>query len=67
MTVGWQVGGYTGEALVCRMIAEAEDHSVIGLRDVALPPGSGASRSGTTTVLTTRTAVTGLISSCRHA
>ena len=67
VTVGWQVGGDVSEALTCRLIAEAEDHSVVGVKDVAVPPGTGASRGGTTTVLVTRTAVTGLISSCRHA
>jgi hypothetical protein len=63
VTVTWSVTG-SSRRLACTVEADAEDHSTVGLVVVTVPPGGG---TGTTTVRTVRTAVTGLISACRAA
>jgi hypothetical protein len=63
VTVTWSVAG-SSRRLACTVEADAEDHSTVGLVVVTVPPGGG---TGTTTVRTVRTAVTGLISACRPA
>lgn len=63
VTVTWSVTG-SSRRLACTVEADADDRSIVGLVVVAVPPGGG---TGTTTVRTVRTAVTGLISACRPA
>ncbi len=67
VTVGWTVSGEAGTPLVCAIEAQASDDTVVGLVEVRVPVTGNPARSGTTTVLTTRTADTGLIQSCRRA
>lgn len=63
VTVTWSVAG-SSRPLACTIEADAADHSTVGLVVVMVPPGGG---TGTTTVRTVRSAVTGLISACRPA
>jgi Domain of unknown function (DUF4307) len=67
VTVGWVVTGEAGDALVCAIEAQDADGSVLGLVEVRVPVTGNPARSGTTRVLTTRKADTGLIQSCRRA
>jgi hypothetical protein len=67
VTIGWIVTGDSGVPLVCAIEAQDPDGSVLGLVEVRVPVTGNPSRSGTTTVLTTRRADTGLIHSCRRA
>lgn len=66
VSVGWQVSG-DAEVLDCVIQAQGADHGVVGVTTVRLRPTGDAIRSGTTVVRVVRPAVTGLISSCRHA
>ncbi len=63
VSVTWSVTG-SSKRLACTVEADAQDHSVVGLVVVEVPPGGG---TGTTTVRTVREAVTGLVSACRPA
>ena len=63
VSVTWSVTG-SSKRLACTVEADAQDHSVVGLVVVSVPPGGG---TGTTTVRTVREAVTGLVSACRPA
>jgi hypothetical protein len=67
VTVGWTVSGAAGTPLVCAIEAQATDDTVVGLVEVRVPVTGSPARSGTTTVITTRKADTGLIQSCRRA
>jgi hypothetical protein len=66
-TVGWLVTGEASDPLVCAIEAQDSDGSVLGLVEVRVPVTGAPARSGTTTVLTTRKADTGLIQTCRRA
>ncbi|MDQ1531567.1 MAG: hypothetical protein QOE37_1672 [Microbacteriaceae bacterium] len=67
VTVGWVVSGDAGHRLVCTIEAQDGTQEVLGLKEVVVPVTGAPDRSGTTTVLTTREATTGLIRSCRRA
>ncbi len=67
VTIGWEVTGEASVPLVCAIEAQDADGSVLGLVEVRVPVTGAPARSGTTTVLTTRRAETGLIQSCRRA
>jgi uncharacterized protein DUF4307 len=66
-SVGWLVTGEASDPLVCAIEAQDADGSVLGLVEVRVPVTGSPARSGTTRVLTTRKADTGLIQSCRRA
>ena len=65
--VGWLVTGEAGDPLVCAIEAQDPSGAVLGLVEVRVPVTGNPARSGTTRVLTTRKADTGLIQSCRRA
>lgn len=67
VTIGWEVTGEASVPLVCAIEAQDANGSVLGLVEVRVPVTGAPARSGTTTVLTTRRADTGLIQSCRRA
>jgi hypothetical protein len=67
VTIGWVVTGEADVPLVCAIEAQAQDGSVLGLVEVRVPVTGAPARAGTTTVLTTRRADTGLIQTCRRA
>ncbi|HET6825111.1 MAG TPA: DUF4307 domain-containing protein [Amnibacterium sp.] len=67
VTIGWEVTGEASVPLVCAIEAQDANGSVLGLVEVRVPVTGDPARSGTTTVLTTRRADTGLIQSCRRA
>lgn len=67
VTVGWLVAGEAHDPLVCAIEAQDDDGSVLGLVEVRVPVTGAPARSGTTQVITTRKADTGLIQSCRRA
>lgn len=67
VTVGWLVTGEADHPLVCAIEAQDPSGSVLGLVEVRVPVTGAPNRSGTTRVLTTRKADTGLIQSCRRA
>jgi hypothetical protein len=67
VTIGWEVTGEAGDPLVCAIEAQDQDGVVLVLVEVRVPVTGQPARSGTTTVLTTRRADTGLIQSCRRA
>jgi hypothetical protein len=66
-TVGWLVTGEASDPLICAIEAQDPNGSVLGLVEVRVPVTGNPARSGTTRVLTTRRADTGLIQSCRRA
>jgi len=67
VTIGWEVTGEASFPLVCAIEAQDANGSVLGLVEVRVPVTGEPARAGTTTVLTTRRADTGLIQSCRRA
>jgi hypothetical protein len=67
VTIGWEVTGEASVPLICAIEAQDANGTVLGLVEVRVPVTGAPARSGTTTVLTTRRADTGLIHSCRRA
>ncbi|MGN6743652.1 MAG: DUF4307 domain-containing protein [Amnibacterium sp.] len=67
VTVGWLVTGEAQVPLVCAIEAQTDDGTVLGLVEVRVPVTGSPARSGTTRVITTRKADTGLIQTCRRA
>lgn len=52
-------------AVECTVFAQAEDHSVVGERTVAVPPGSKENTRVSTVITTERRAVNGALRGCR--
>ncbi len=53
-----------GEAVRCEVYAQAEDHSIVGSREVRLPAGRTGTTVVTTTVTTERPPVNGVLRGC---
>ncbi|MGI8612338.1 MAG: DUF4307 domain-containing protein [Nocardioidaceae bacterium] len=56
-----------GDAVTCEVYAQADDHSTVGERTIAIAAGDPGSMTVTTTIVTQRPAVNGVLRSCSVA
>lgn len=54
-------------AVECTVFAQAQDHSIVGERTIAIPPGTTENTRVKTVITTERRAVNGVLRGCRPA
>ncbi|WP_462418154.1 DUF4307 domain-containing protein [Kytococcus sp. Marseille-QA3725] len=64
VTVIYDVHRDPGREVVCRLVAEDEQHAVVGSREVTVPPHEKGSTRERTVVRTTSRPLVGNVSSC---
>ncbi len=58
---------HQGQAVVCDVVAQAEDHATVGEGQLNAPAGSSSQLTVTATIRTDREATSATVSNCRNA